>query len=359
METTLNKTNFTFTALGTVNELNLEMVDGKAKINHGKEEVPCQVIRGTVTIKTANLITTLRAYFPSVGYDGAESRQWNMAQAMLEWNPEIKGNSAMPATRVRIGGEISPNDYPSYKEKKAGYSLRYSIRSASTNVPDEEDYFNINLSNGFVTKVAPEVVDGEETGRALIKMLGVTYNGEVFPIDITTDNDAGELIIEGDSDFDAFEPAQTRSNLKMELVNAMGQQVEVKKPVRGRVIGKKVRHGADPDEKTGSMWRSIMVLREVDPMQVEEPEEKTYTDEEGNEIAIDTVWLNPETVKAALKVRKEKVEAIEAEAIKGKQEKPVQKTSQFQSSKARAQAKAAAKKEIADPINDDPYDIEF
>lgn len=357
METTLNKTNFTFAALGTVSELNLELVDGKVKINHGQEEVPCQVIRGTVAIKTANLITTLRAYFPSVGYDGAEARQWAMAQSMLEWNPEIKGNSALPVTRVRIGGEISPNDYPSYKEKKAGYSLRYSIRSASTNVPDEEDYFNINLSNGFVTKVAPEVVNDNETGRALIKMLGVNYNGEVFPIEITTDDDAGELILEGDSDFDAFEPAQTRSNLKLELVNPMGQQVEVKKPTQGRVIGKKKRHGADPEERTGSMYRSVIVLREVDPLKVEEPEEKTYTDEEGNEVAIETMWLNPETIKAALKVRKEKVEAIEAEAIKGKPQQTGSARSGALPNKKALKAQNHAPKKVADPTpSENPWD---
>ena len=367
METTLNKTDFVFACVGTVSELKLELVDGTQKINHGQETVPCQVVRGTVAIKTNNLITTLRAYFSSVGYDGGEARQWGMAQSMLEWNPMINGNSNIPATRVRIKGEIQPNDYPSYKEKKAGYSLRYNIRSASTNVPEDvEDFFNINLKNGFVTKVAPEIVNDEETGRALIKMLGVTYNGEVFPIEITTDEDAGELILEGDSDFDAFEPAQTRSNLKMELVNAMGQQVEVKKPTKGRVIGKKARTGDDPSENNNSMYRSIMVLREIDPMQVEEPEEKTYTDEEGNEVAIDTMWLDPETIKAALKVRKEKIEALEAEAIKGKPQQNSATTtgnSAFNSSKARAKAKATAsaqkKKPIADPVPDgDPYDID-
>lgn len=113
------------------------------------------------------------------------------------------------------------------------------------------------------------------------------------------------------------------------------------------------------------MYRSIMVLREIDPMQVEEPEEKTYTDEEGNEVAIDTMWLDPETIKAALKVRKEKVEALEAEAIKGKPQQNSATTgnSAFNSSKARAKAKATAsaqkKKPIADPVPDgDPYDID-
>ena len=162
MNTSLNKTDFVFACVGTVSELKLELVDGTQKINHGQETVPCQVVRGTVAIKTNNLITTLRAYFPSVGYDGGEASQWSMAQSMLEWNPMINGNSNIPATRVRIKGEIQPNDYPSYKEKKAGYALRYSIRSASTNVPDDaEDFFNINLKNGFVTKVAPEVVNDE------------------------------------------------------------------------------------------------------------------------------------------------------------------------------------------------------
>ena len=209
-------------------------------------------------------------------------------------------------------------------------------------------------------------MNDEETGRALIKMLGVTYNGEVFPIEITTDEDAGELILEGDSDFDAFEPAQTRSNLKMELVNAMGEQAVVKKPSKGRVIGKKARSGDDPSESNGSMYHSIMVLREIDPMQVEEPEEKTYTDDEGNEVAIDTMWLNPETIKAALKVRKEKIEEIEAEAIKGKPQQnngAATGNSAFNNSKARAKAKASAstqkKKPIADPVPDgDPYDID-
>ena len=92
----------------------------------------------------------------------------------------------------------------------------------------------------------------------------------------------------------------------------------------------------------------------------------SLTDEEGNEVAIDTMWLDPETIKAALKVRKEKVEALEAEAIKGKPQQNSATTtgnSAFNSSKARAKAKATAsaqkKKPIADPVPDgDPYDID-
>ena len=78
------------------------------------------------------------------------------------------------------------------------------------------------------------------------------------------------------------------------------------------------------------------------------------------------MWLDPETIKAALKVRKEKVEALEAEAIKGKPQQnsaPTSGNSAFNSNKARAKAKATAsaqkKKPIADPVPDgDPYDID-
>ena len=71
-------------------------------------------------------------------------------------------------------------------------------------------------------------------------------------------------------------------------------------------------------------------------------------------------------IKAALKVRKEKVEELEAEAIKGKpQQNGTSATgnSAFNNSKARAKAKATAsaqkKKPIADPVPDgDPYDID-
>lgn len=365
MENVLNKTRFIFSCVGEVSEIALEMVDGQQSINHGQEKVACQVIRGNITMKCDNLYITLRAYFSSVGFDGAESRTWAMAQSMLEWNPAIKGNTNMPVTRARIKGEITPNDYYSTKDKKAAFSLRYTIRSASTSNIDEntEDFFNVNLENAFVVKVAPETKGEEETGRALIDFLGVNYNGEVFPIHTVVNEDAAEAVLEGVDGIEAFEPGQTRSNLELELVNASA--VEAPKPKKKvAYFGKKERHGDDPSENNSRNFSNELVLLGGDPMPVEEPEEKTYTDDNGDEVEIQTLWLDPTTIKEALKIRKQKIEELEANPPQPKNNAntaPVSHgSSAFQNSKARAQAKAqASKKKVADPIPEgDPYDID-
>lgn len=367
MENVLNKTRFIFSCVGEVSEIALEQVDGQQSINHGQEKVNCQVIRGNVTMKCDNLYITLRAYFTSVSFDGAESRTWAMAQSMLEWNPAINGNSAIPVTRARIKGEITPNDYYSTKDKKAAFSLRYTIRSASTSNIDEntEDFFNVNLENAFVVKVAPEMKGEEETGRALVDFLGVNYNGEVFPIHTVVNEDAAEAVLEGVDGIDAFEPGQTRSNLELELVNASG--AEAPKAKKQTVcFGTRKRGGDDPSENNSRNFSNELVLLGGDPMPVEEPEEKTYTDDDGNEVEIQTLWLDPATIKAALKVRKQKIEEIEANPPQPKNTatSTARGSDAFHNSKARAQAKAqakvqASKKKVADPIPEgDPYDID-
>lgn len=360
MEKTLNQTKNAFVCVGTVSEIELEQVNAKAKINHGAQEVACQAIKGKVVVQSDDSFTTFPIYFSSVGFDGQENRQWAMAQKMLEWNPKINGNPATPATRVRLKGEFNPFDRFSEFNNKVEFYLGYRVKSASTtNVPDE-DCFNVNIDNAFVAKVLPEMNGDTETGRGVITLLCSNYNGEVYPVECVVDADAVDLITEGDTDFDAFAAGQTRTGLKFMVVNA---NQEAAKPVvksTGRSFGRK-RKGADPSERN-TQYRNELVLCECDPMLCEKPEEETYVDENGNIVETVTMWINPETIKEALKVRKQKIEEIAREGGNKKSTSNTSNANSFSNRKAAAKAATQKAKTNADTpiVNDDEvFGIDF
>lgn len=63
----------------------------------------------------------------------------------------------------------------------------------------------------------------------------------------------------------------------------------------------------DPSQKSGNVTELIVAAVDAP---IEEPEELTYEDDEGNVHEIETKWMNPKAVKAAIKVREAMLEEL-------------------------------------------------
>lgn len=347
MSTTLKQTNNSWTCIGTVYEKKLkkEIVTIEAGPKDAKEKVQTECVKGSVAVRIPDGVVTFPVYFTQIGYNGEESYSWAMASAMFDkWNPEVNGDGSEP-TRVALNGELGYQDKFNERTNKVDYYLSYRIRSANTKVSDDMvNGFTIK-TNAFVQKVNPEVKDDEETGRLLVDLLCVDFKGGCYPIRCIVDEDGAELITDGDSDFDAFEAGQTRTGLEIEY-HLKGVEKKASTTTR-RTFGKKT----GPDVYEGGS-RSIveLMLVSADAVAVEEPDELTYEDENGNEVEVETLWINPKTMKEAIKVRKAMLEELEQNG--GKKE---EKTTTKNVGKKLSEAKK--KKPVEDDFasEDDPF----
>lgn len=341
---TLKQTNTAWTCIGTVYEkaLKHETVTIEVGKKDDKHKVESDCIKGKVSIRIPDGIITFPVYFTEIGYNGEEAYSWKMATAMYEnWNPQINGDGSEP-TRVALNGELGYQDRYNENKKSMDYYLSYRIRSANTKVSEDMGEGMTIKVNAFVQKISPEVKDDEETGRLLVDLLCVDYKGGCYPVHCIAEQEAAELLTDGDSDFDAFEPGQTRTGLELEY-RIKGAEKKSTSTAR-RTFGNKT---APEVYEGGSRSVTELILVAADSIAVEEPDELTYEDDEGNEVEVETLWINPKTMKEAIKVRKAKLEEMEKNG--GKEEKTTTKNV----GKKLNEAKKANKKEDKDPWSDD------
>ena len=293
---TLNKTKNWFRCVGTVSEKDLKLEDCKVKIyDNGKptgEEVKAQCIKGKVAIKTDTGIQTFGIYFTSKGMDGKDSKDWGMAKAMYEkWNPEIGGESGVDPTVVALEGAAEINDYAG--DNGISSRLQFRVRRANTRVsPDEGHGMTLNAT-AYIHKMAPEVRNEEETGRMKVTLYGANAKGACFPIDMIVEEDLAE-------DFEeAYEVGQT-VNFDIDIVVKHVGGAKSGKKAFGKGGRMNVNSGFDVTE---------YVLAGCDEA-IEEPDELTTEDEDGNEVPVKTEWINPVAMKKAIKARAAMLEEL-------------------------------------------------
>lgn len=299
MESILKKTSNWYRCVGHVYEKALTKEDCKVKIyKDGKptgDEVDAECIKGSVAVKTDNGIVTFNVYFASMNMQGEPSKDWAMAQAMMDkWNPIVNGNGDEP-TLVNIEGSVEPNDYKNPTTNKLVYNLRYRIRRANTRVnPDDAQGMSIRATC-YINKIIHEVRNEEETGRLLVELLAANNKGECFPIPTIVEEDLADTFES------VYEPEQT-VNFDIDVfVKHIGGQKSDK-----RAFGKKsavsVNSGFDVTE--------LIIVGADDP--IEEPDELTTVNEEtGEEVEVPTNWINPVTMKKAIKMRRQKLDEME------------------------------------------------
>ena len=160
-----------FRCVGYLSESNLkrEDCDIKQKDTNGQDAgtVKGERIMGSVAVKTDNGIHTFNVYAQSLTSKGEESKQWKMYCDMLDWNPQITGDSSVEPTLVNIEGSVSVNDYVTQQgEVKSG--LRWRVGRANTKAsPDEPKGTTLKVTT-IIQSIKPEIRQEEETGRLIV-----------------------------------------------------------------------------------------------------------------------------------------------------------------------------------------------
>lgn len=295
-ESVLNRTKNWYRCVGVLSEKDLKLEDCKVKLYaDGKptgEEIEAECVKGKVAIKTETGIQTFGIYFTSKAMDGKDSKDWGMAKAMYEkWNPAIGGDGSDP-TVVALEGMAEINDYPG--ENGVSSRLQFRVRRANTRVSPDEDHGMTLNATAYIHKMTPEVRNDEETGRLKVTLYGANGKGACFPIDMIVETDLAE-------DFETtYEVGQT-VNFDIDIVTKHVGSTKGGKKAFGKGGKMNVNSGFDVTE---------YVLAGCDDP-IEEPDELTIEDEDGNEVEVKTEWINPTAMKKAIKARATMLEELE------------------------------------------------
>lgn len=347
MQTTLQKTQNYYRCIGTLYESNLkqEACDIKLK-KDGKDNgtTKGQRIMGNISVKTDKGVHTFNVYFQSLTAAGEESKQWKMAQDMLDWNPRIGGNGDEP-TLVNIEGSVSVNDYVG-QDGKVKSGLRWRVSRGNTKAGPEQPKGATLKATLYIHNIAPEtrMVNGEaeETGRLSVTLYGAENNGTCFPVNAIVEEEMAE-------DFeDCYEVGMTVP-FEFELVtHHVGEAKNSGKKKFGRSGEVAVNSGFDVTE---------LILVGGDD-EIEEPDELTTEDEDGNEVPVKTRWINPKTMKLAIKERANMLAEMEKNPPEKKEKNSRQ--SNMKADKAKARAKVGKTTDFEESnygFDEDPDDI--
>ncbi len=338
MKNELKKSRQYFRSVGVVSELNLKLEDCKIKLKDqdgNEKQVDGERIMGSVALRTPRGIHTFNAYFQSLGFDGNPNKQWKMANDMLSWNPEINGTGEEP-TRVSIEGQVDINDY--HKDGNVYSNLRWRISKASTKVGEDDPAGTTLDVVAYVHKIVAEEVNDEETGRLKITLMLADYKGSCFPIEAIVDKDLADAVEEN---------IEKETTIPVTLNRTMHRIGGTKKKIEKRMIG----GAGDVEVNTGFDVGELILVGADEP--IEEPEE--IEDDDGNPIEDKSGYIDPATMKKAMKVRVAMLEEI-------KNNPPEKKSggkNDFKSQKAQAQKATKNKsKAVGSGAGKPPFDTD-
>ena len=293
MKNELNRSRQYYRSVGTLYELALKLEDCDCKYNdeNGNQQVvKGERVRGDVALKTTRGIHKFNVYFQSIDWSGETSRNWKMATSMLEWNPEINGNGDEP-TRVALEGRVSINDYPT---NGTVYSnLRWEVSKATTKVGDDDPVGTTLDGIFYVHSITNEVLKDEETGRLKMTLLGANHKGACFPVEVIVEEDLADAVEDG---------IEVGTTVPVTLNRAVKRIGGSKKKSSTRAIG----GAGDVETNTGFDVEEIILVGADEA--IEEPLE--LEDEDGNPIEDKSGYINPATMKKALKVRNAMLEEL-------------------------------------------------
>lgn len=292
-ESTLQKSSQYFRCVGILSEMNLKREDAEIKLKKDGQPngtMDGERIFGSVAVKTDNGIHTFRVFAQSHKSNGEENKRWKMYCAMLDWNPQINGNGGEP-TLVNLEGTVGINDYVG-QDGEIRSSLQWNVSTANTKATAEEPKGTTLKATLFISAIKPEMRQEEETGRLLVSMYGADNNGACFPVNAIVGEDMAD-------DFaDCYETGMTVPfELELSVRHVGGEKQGATKKF-GRAASVAVNNGFDVQE--------LIIVGGDD--EIEEPDELTTEDENGNEVEVKTAWINPAAMKKAIKARAQMLE---------------------------------------------------
>lgn len=302
MENVLNKTKNYFRCIGTLYEKGLERKAIKVKQFDADRnligEVDGELISGKIAVRTTNGIITFGAYYstpnsyPDKEGKYTEGKQWAMAQKMMGWVPEInkaEEEKGQEPTEVNLEGTVAI--YDKVTDGRLYSNLSWKIQKAERNTADGNGC-SLNATC-YISKIVPEVRNEDETGRLLVTLYAADNRGRCYPIDAIVEADMADAFT------DAYETEQTVNFDFDRIMRHVGSKSTTKKAF-GKASSVTVNSGFDVEE--------LIITGADEP--IEEPDEVTTEDENGNEVEVKTEWINPKTMKKAIKARAQMLEEL-------------------------------------------------
>lgn len=296
MNTTLQKTANYFRCVGILNEIKLTRKETMITLRKdgqetGKTKGEC--IYGSFTVKTDNGIHEFNFYGQSLNQEGAEAKNWKMYTEMENWNPMIGGNSSIEPTLVDVGGSVEINDYPNERTGEISSSLRWRISKASSKVNPEAPKGTALNATLFIRDIKNEIKNEEETGRLIVTLYGANNKGECFPVTAIVDSESAD-------DFESYYEKYQTVAFNFELVSRQVGTVKTGTKKFGRATSVTVSDGYTINE--------LILVGGDEP--IEEPDELTTINENGEEVEVKTKWINPATMSMAIKAREQMLEEL-------------------------------------------------
>ena len=352
METILNQTKQNFIAIGLVNEFDLTHEECEVKKKDDGETISSERIRGKISVRIGNNVKVFDVFCTKDTAKGEESKQWKNALKWLELVPEINSTITYVfgdekketitgdrdnASLVSVSGRVAENRYYNPKTKEAATILRWNATRVSTSRVSEDDIQGCTLSGTFYIKSMSAEMNGEEeTGRLKVTLVGVDYGATPMLIDTIVDED----LVEAFSDM--YEIGQTASF----DIDVVFEHIGAKETSGQKAFGK-----SGSIKATGYDKELLMITGGDEPI-----EESDEEDEDGN--PIDNGYIDPKTMKAALKEREALLAEIKENegGNKTTKRKPTGTTNLKEKKKLNA---TKAKKEPDYPDDDEsPFDDE-
>lgn len=338
MNTTLNKTSQYYRCVGTLSEMNLKREPTKITLKENGKEVGTangERIMGNIAVETEHGVHTFNVYAQNLTAKGEEAKQWKMYCDMLDWNPKIGGKSGEEPTLVNVEGTVEINDYVG-QDGKVKSGLRWRIGRANTKVNPDDPTGTTLKATLFVAGMKEEVRNEEETGRLIVTLYGANNNGACFPIEAIVDEEMAD-------DFtNSYEVGMTVP-LEIELVS---------RHIGGNKGGKK-KFGRSSDVSVNNGFDIQELIIVGGENEIEEPDELTTEDEDGNEVEVKTQWINPKAMKLAIKERNNMLEALEKAGYQ-----PKTKTANTTKNSLAEAKKASKVGKVSHPVDDVPFDID-
>lgn len=296
-ESILQKTSNWFRCIGYLYESGLKREDCEIKLKdeqgNSNGTTKGERILGDIAIKTDNGIHTFNVYAQNLTSKGEESKQWKMYCDMLGWNPKVNGEPGVEPTLVNIEGTVSINDYVN-RHGEISSTLRWRVGRANTKASPEDARGTTLKATLYINSITPEIRQEEETGRLCVTLYGAENNGTCFPVNAIVDEDMVD-------DFEFCYEVGMTVPFEFELVSRhVGGQKQNENKKFGRAGKVAVNEGFDVQE--------LMLVGGDD--EIEEPDELTTEDEDGNEVEVKTQWINPKAMKRAIKVRAQMLEQL-------------------------------------------------
>ena len=266
------------------------------------------------------------------------------------------------ADYVAMQGQIRGN-WSTNKEGKAVCYVQYDANNRCERVSPEENDSGMSVEGVFyVKRIAPETrrVNGEdeETGRAKLDLVFVNGSGEIFDFPaIIADDGKGtvDLMLEN---LEAGDTLKAKFREMFTVVTPGGNKKNNTRKLPSANMKK-----MKGEETANGYTRAEMVYLEGEL--IDEPTEDTMIDNEGNEVPVESDWIDPAVMKKALALLKTKKAELEKREGTVKAQKASNISRQLEkeknaSNKSRNTRKLPKNEDYEDVLMDDepPFDAE-